>query len=87
MTTVGYGDIIPITKTEKIYSMMSMLIGCGVFAYVIGSIGTVLSSRYDEEMIFKQKIMFVDQFLKKKKLGRQVRKNLKLKLIQGKFVK
>jgi CRP-like cAMP-binding protein len=73
MTTVGYGDITPITMNEKLYAMFSMLIACGVFAYVIGSIGTVLSSRYDEEMIFKQKIMYVDQFLRNKNLTKNVR--------------
>jgi CRP-like cAMP-binding protein len=73
MTTVGYGDIIPITMLEKIYCMLSMLIACGVFAYVIGSIGTVLSSRYDEEIIFKQKIMYVDQFLIKKHINKSLR--------------
>ncbi len=73
MTTVGYGDITPITTNEKLYAMFSMLIACGVFAYVIGSIGTVLSSKYDEEMIFKQKIMYVDQFLRNKNLTKNVR--------------
>jgi CRP-like cAMP-binding protein len=33
----------------------------------------VLSSRYDEEMIFKQKIMYVDQFLRNKSLHKNVR--------------
>jgi CRP-like cAMP-binding protein len=73
MTTVGYGDITPITSNEKIYAMFSMIMACGVFAYVVGSIGTVLSSRYDEEMIFKQKIMYVDQYLKNKHLSNTVR--------------
>ena len=73
MTTVGYGDIVPVTNNERLYSMFSMLLACGIFAYVIGSIGTFLSSRYDEEMIFKQKIMYVDQFLKNKSLNKNVR--------------
>src|ERR1700742_2714335 len=38
MTTVGYGDVTPYTMSEKIYAMFSMLIACGVFAYVVGSI-------------------------------------------------
>ena len=42
MTTVGYGDIYPITEFEMLYAMMSMLISCGVFAYVVGSIETIV---------------------------------------------
>ena len=42
MTTVGYGDIYPITILEKIFAMMSMIVACGVFAYVVGSIETIV---------------------------------------------
>jgi hyperpolarization activated cyclic nucleotide-gated potassium channel 2 len=41
MTTVGYGDVAPYTMNEKIYAIFSMLIACGVFAYVVGSIETI----------------------------------------------
>ena len=40
MTTVGYGDIYPITINEKLFAMLSMLVACGVFAYVVGSIAS-----------------------------------------------
>lgn len=42
MTTVGYGDIIPITNNEVIYSIISMVVACGIFAYTIGSIGGLI---------------------------------------------
>jgi hypothetical protein len=73
MTTVGYGDIVPVTNNERLYSMFSMILACGIFAYVIGSIGTFLSSRFDDEMIFKQKIMYVDQFLRSNSMNKNVR--------------
>lgn len=43
MTTVGYGDILPITVNEKLYAMCSMMIACGVFAYTIGNLGSLVS--------------------------------------------
>ena len=43
MTTVGYGDISPNTTNEKAYAMFSMLVACGVFAYIVGSIGTIVN--------------------------------------------
>ena len=35
MITVGYGDIVPITKTERIFAMFIMILACGVFAYTV----------------------------------------------------
>jgi hypothetical protein len=42
MATIGYGDIIPITTSEKIYVMFSMIAACGVFAYIVGTIGSIV---------------------------------------------
>lgn len=42
MLTVGYGDIVPITSIEKIYTIMTMLLGCCLFAYIMNSIGALV---------------------------------------------
>ena len=34
MITVGYGDIVPISFPEKVYTIFITLISCAVFAYV-----------------------------------------------------
>jgi len=39
MSTIGYGDIYPVSVVEKIYVIMMLVIGCGWFAYVINSAG------------------------------------------------
>ncbi len=60
MTTVGYGDVAPYTMSEKIYAMFSMLIACGVFAYVVGSIETIARKSNTMAAIFKEKILHVN---------------------------
>lgn len=71
MSTIGYGDIIPCSTPEKIYVMISMIAACGVFAYIIGSIGSIVN-RSDTIIaefkyiiiisidIFRDKIMYIN---------------------------
>lgn len=44
MTTVGYGDVIATNNTERIVSMVVMIISVSVFGYVIGNIATLLEN-------------------------------------------
>jgi hypothetical protein len=62
---VGYGDIVPITEIEMIFSIMNMvfykhiltinknknkkIISSGIFGYVVNSIGTILKDIYKSE--------------------------------------
>jgi hyperpolarization activated cyclic nucleotide-gated potassium channel 2 len=60
MTTVGYGDIHAITNTEKVFAIGSMLVACGVFAYVVGSIEGIVRRSSTIESVFKEKILHVN---------------------------
>jgi hypothetical protein len=77
MFQVGYGDITPVTRNEKLFAMFNMLLACGVFAYIIGSIGNVLGSRYDTETNFKRRMMFLNQFLIHKKIDASLRRRIR----------
>ena len=44
MLTVGYGDVIPQTTAERIFCILSMLITCCVFAYIMSVIGNIIES-------------------------------------------
>ena len=44
MLTVGYGDIVPGNKFEKMFSIFSILITCCVFAYTMNVVGNVLDT-------------------------------------------
>lgn len=53
MITVGYGDIVPITDSERIYTLFTMLIASVVFAYSMNSINALLASIDAERQEFK----------------------------------
>ena len=44
LTTVGYGDIHPVNKYEKIYTIFVNFISCGVFAYCLNRIGNAVAN-------------------------------------------
>ena len=44
MSTIGYGDIVPTTTSERFYIIFAMLIGTSVFAYVVGSVCGIVAS-------------------------------------------
>jgi len=45
LTTVGYGDILPVNNPQKIYSMFVQVLGFGVFGFLIGTIASVLMKK------------------------------------------
>jgi len=44
MSTIGYGDISPVTSAERIVACIMMLVGAGIYAYVVGSITTTVQT-------------------------------------------
>ena len=44
LTTVGYGDIIPKTNLQMAYTMVVMVLGVGVYGYVIGNVANLLAN-------------------------------------------
>lgn len=44
ITTVGYGDILPVTDFERLYAMAAMVIGGSFYGFVIGNISAVVTA-------------------------------------------
>lgn len=66
MSAVGYGDITPVTKDEQRYTMIAMVLSCGIFAYTINSISNIVSRFNKNSSVYREKMMYVNQFLKSK---------------------
>ena len=52
LTTVGYGDIVPYTILEKIFSLVVMILGVGFYSYTIGNLSSILANidRRDQKL-------------------------------------
>jgi voltage-gated potassium channel len=44
LTTVGYGDITPTSNAQTVYAMVVMILGVGVYGYVIGNAASLLAN-------------------------------------------
>jgi Cyclic nucleotide-binding domain/Ion transport protein len=61
-TTVGYGDITPINNVQHIYSMVVMLLGVGVYGYLIGNVANILSKRDPAKALYFENIESLKAF-------------------------
>ena len=78
MTTVGYGDIVAGSDDEMMVSILGMLIGVTVFAYVVGSMSIVVSQMNSREKGIKKKLDGLKVFLNEKNISPGLQRRLKL---------
>eukprot|EP00347_Sterkiella_histriomuscorum_P010994 403374152 len=77
MCTVGYGDFHPTTSNERIIAMIVMIMSSGVFAFIIGDIGRMVSGFNILADQFKEKMIYVDRFLTQKDIPVNLRLQVK----------
>ena len=64
LTTVGYGDITPVTNFGRLYTMGVMIIGVGVYGIIIGNISRLmmLADKYTQER--KEKLNGLQHYMR-----------------------
>ena len=64
LTTVGYGDISPHTDVLKVYTMLVMLVGVGVYGFVVGNIASLFANLDLAQQSFRSRVDNVMAYLK-----------------------
>jgi len=85
LSTVGYGDILPITDEERAYAMFAMVVGGAFYGYIIGSVTSIVSDMDLNARAVSNRMDLVQSWLDchltiPKALRRRVRKSYKLTL-------
>jgi voltage-gated potassium channel Kch len=62
LSTVGYGDMYPISELEKIIVVIVMLSGVAFFSYIMGNFIEIISS-YEQKMGFVDKSKDLDMWM------------------------
>lgn len=73
---VGYGDIHATNTDERLYSMVTMVIGAGGFGIIIANITKILENWNRETTTRARKLDIVQEFVKKKAIPKQLKSNL-----------
>lgn len=77
MSTVGYGDIGPKRTGEILFAMFVQFLGCALFGYVVGLMGTEISGFDAHERPVNERIDFLEALFEKHKVKKDVRNRVR----------
>jgi len=63
VTTVGYGDILPVNNDEMTFCLVTAFVGTGIFAFINGEITALASQKHASSAAYMQKKDSVNDFM------------------------
>ena len=76
LTTIGYGDITPQTNDQTLYAISIMIIGAGVYGYLVGNIASILANTDLVKSQFIEKMQKISTFMKYKNLPLELQSSI-----------
>lgn len=77
MSTVGYGDVVPQTSIEITYTIFVMMAGASIFAYVVGSLSSLIENMDARTGMHREKMEQVNDFLRERNIPKHLRAQIK----------
>ena len=77
LTSVGYGDLVPVTPSERYFACFLMILGAYFFGYIVGSITAILTARNERETHFFQLMDELNTFSETQHLPQELRAQLR----------
>lgn len=77
IATVGYGDITPKTNAQIIYTMHVMILGAGLYGYIIGNVANILAKRDVAKMHHAEKMERINAFLKYRAIPNKLQQKIR----------
>lgn len=66
MTSCGYGDIHPTGSSERVASVIAMLMSSLIFGFIIGDVGRIVRNFNLLAAEYREKMNYIDKFLREK---------------------
>ena len=77
LTTIGYGDVAPVTLGEQCLCIFAMLLGGSIYAYVIGAVCGIVSSMDEATTAYHKTMDELNIFMVENKLPKELRVRLR----------
>jgi CRP-like cAMP-binding protein len=77
ITTVGYGDITPKNDTDRVFVFFAMILGAGMYGYIIAALGNIISDMTAVSSIRRKKMMELSLFMDAKGLPAKLRSKVR----------
>uniref|UniRef100_A0A0G4HCZ9 Cyclic nucleotide-binding domain-containing protein n=1 Tax=Chromera velia CCMP2878 TaxID=1169474 RepID=A0A0G4HCZ9_9ALVE len=72
LTTVGYGDITPVSIDERLYTMVIELLAAALFGMVVSNMASLLAVFNQQQTLKNEQLVEATAFLKKKGVPREL---------------
>lgn len=63
ISTIGYGDIVPVTTGERVYVIIAMLVGAFEYGYIVGAVSNIIATRNEKLNRFQGLMRDLNGFL------------------------
>jgi len=73
MSTIGYGDVTPVTTAERITATFGMFIGSSIFAYIVGAVTSTVASMGARQTEFYELMDSINLYMEEVELPQPVR--------------
>eukprot|EP00002_Diphylleia_rotans_P024455 TRINITY_DN4830_c0_g1_i2.p1 TRINITY_DN4830_c0_g1~~TRINITY_DN4830_c0_g1_i2.p1 ORF type:complete len:722 (+),score=98.60 TRINITY_DN4830_c0_g1_i2:164-2329(+) len=76
MTTVGFGDIVPLTNTEKCFTILTMITGVSIYATIFGNMATLIAQMDASATRYREKLDALHEYMTYRSLPQYLRKRI-----------
>ena len=77
ISTIGYGDIVPVSSGERVYVIIAMLIGAFEYGYIVGAVSNVIATRNEKVNNFQVMMRDLNAFMHENRFPQPLRVRLR----------
>ena len=63
----------PTNSAELLLSICTMIIGCGVFAFSLNSVGTIMLALNEDEAVKQENLYIINNYMRRKEVSSELK--------------